>query len=148
MESSSSTSSLTSSSFHVSTSRKISFGKLSSLYGFSGSIPYLPKKSSQSPKSSPKSKQPSKSLLSSSTHSSVVQSPKDYETSFAHLSSTYGFGGSVPSLPPSVPEQPKPFVSSQAKVVQSSNVKDYEKSFGQLSSVYGFGSPVSSVSKK
>jgi len=155
MQSSSSTSLLNPSSSHMSTPRnwESSFGKLSSLYGFSGNVPSVPKKSSKYPKSSPQSSQSSMSSVpSTSTRSPVVHSPKDYESSFGQLSSSYGFGGGVPSLPPKVskqPKQPKPSVSSsQPTVVRPSTGKDYESSFGQLSSVYGFGSPVSSTPRR
>jgi len=141
MQSSSSTSLLLSSSQHQSSSKnwESSFGKLSSSYGFSGMVPSLPKKSSKSPK-------PSTSPLTlsvPSSQSSGGQPQKDYQTSFGQLSSTYGFGGGVPSLPSTVSKSPKSSVSySRPTVVQPSQDKDYETSFGRLSSTYGFGGPV------
>ncbi|KDR73950.1 hypothetical protein GALMADRAFT_250666 [Galerina marginata CBS 339.88] len=152
MQSSSSTSLLNSSSSHMPTPKnwESSFGKLSSSYGFSGSVPSLPKKSSKSPKPSSGNSQSSSSSRSSmspvpststSTRSSVVPSTKDYESSFGHLSSSYGFGSGVPSLPPRVQKQPKHSSSSQPTVVRPTTGKDYESSFGQLSEMYGFGGP-------
>ncbi|KAF8174921.1 hypothetical protein BJ912DRAFT_989212 [Pholiota molesta] len=86
---------------------------------------------------------------------------KDYESAFAHLSSQYGFGGSVPSLPRKSTKSTKPSSESQttkspvtttqstssssssaASASYSSRTqpeKDYQAAFGQLSSSYGFG---------
>ncbi|KDR73953.1 hypothetical protein GALMADRAFT_157779 [Galerina marginata CBS 339.88] len=164
--SSSSTSLLTSSSSPK--NWESGFGKLSSSFGFSGSVPSLPKKSSKSPKpsststtmssqssSSTSSRSSMSSVPSTSTsaRSSVLPPPKDYEASFGHLSSSYGFGGSVPSLPPKSQKQPKrsvsPSSSPQPTVVRPSTGKDFETSFAQLSSSYGFGgSSVSSMSSR
>ncbi|KDR73952.1 hypothetical protein GALMADRAFT_250668 [Galerina marginata CBS 339.88] len=164
MQSSSSTSLLNSSSSHMPTPKnwESAFGKLSSSYGFSGSVPSLPKKSSKSPKpsststssqslSSTSSRSSMSSVPSTSTRSSVLPPPKDYESSFGHLSSSYGFGGTVPSLPPKTQKQPKRSVSpsQQPTVVRPSTGKDFGTPFAQLSSSYGFGgSSVSSMSSR
>ncbi|KAF8876774.1 hypothetical protein CPB84DRAFT_1852846 [Gymnopilus junonius] len=138
MNSSSTSLLLPSSTKHTSKDWESSFGQLASSYGFGGSMPSVPPRSSKS--KSTKSSSTSYSSMSSVPSSPVTQSPKDYEKSFGQLSSMYGFGGGVPSLPSKVPKQSKPVLtSSQPTVVRPSGGKDYESSFGQLSSMYGFG---------
>ncbi|KAF9477038.1 hypothetical protein BDN70DRAFT_881683 [Pholiota conissans] len=72
------------------------FGRLSSLYGFGGGIPSLPRKSKKSTSSSPKT---SKRQLQMTRPSQSARPQKDYEAAFAQLSSNYGFGGGYPSMP-------------------------------------------------
>ncbi|KIM37893.1 hypothetical protein M413DRAFT_448160 [Hebeloma cylindrosporum] len=77
--------------------------------------------------------------------------PKNWESAFGQLSSSYGFGGAVPSLPAkaSKPSKSLPKSATSPPVPpQSQPVKDYEAAFAQLSSSYGFGAPVPSLSSK
>ena len=78
--------------------------------------------------------------------------PKNYESAFGQLSSSYGFGGAVPSLPP---KSSKPSKKSLPKSTTSpvppprpQPAKDYEAAFAQLSSSYGFGGSIPFSSKK
>ena len=80
---------------------------------------------------------------------------KDYELAFATLSSSYGFGGGAPSLPPrqtkkkkdSVGASPSSYPSPRASYPSndlndrspSRSHKDYEGAFAYLSSSFGFG---------
>ncbi|PPQ95407.1 hypothetical protein CVT26_008253 [Gymnopilus dilepis] len=135
-------------SSHKSTPKdwETSFGQLSSSYGFSGSVPSVPPKSKKSKSPSPSSV-PSPFMQSVSSHPSVSPSTKDYEKSFGQLSSMYGFGGGVPSLPPKVPKQVKQSVPpSSSTVFPPLSGKDYQTTFGQLSSTHGFGTSVSPTS--
>jgi len=81
---------------------------------------------------------------SSSSSSASQSSSKNWESSFGKLSSSFGFGGSAPSLPSSknsktkVPKQQQP--AYQAQVLSPApGQKNYEAAFGNLSSSYGFG---------
>ena len=87
----------------------------------------------------------SQSSSSSSTSASTSQSSsKNWESSFGKLSSSFGFGGSAPSLPSSnnsktkVPKQHQPAYQAQVQS-PAPGQKNYEAAFGNLSSSYGFG---------
>ncbi|KAF4611224.1 hypothetical protein D9613_006602 [Agrocybe pediades] len=89
----------------------------------------------------------------SSSTASLLPSSKHWESSFGQLSSSYGFAGAVPSLPPKSTKSPKVTSTSvprtqsstpsynQSSVVRPAS-KDYESAFGQLTSSYGFGGGV------
>lgn len=149
MQSSSSTSSLLSSHQPQSSSKnwESTFGKLSSSYGFSGSVPSLPQKTSRStkPTKSPRSTSPLRS--SSCTSTSQSTSHKDYERTFGLLSSNYGFGFSGSTTYPCPPSKPQinvpksktPSVSPGSQSPGMQSQKDYEMSLGDLMVSNGFG---------
>jgi len=78
-------------------------------------------------------------------------SPKNWESAFGQLSSSYGFGGTVPSLPPKSSKPSKSLPKSTTSPVpppRPQPAKDYEAAFGQLSSSYGFGGSAPHLSSK
>ena len=76
-----------------------SFVNLSSQYGFGGSsMPSLPRKSAKTTTSSSSSKSQPASKAPSVQQSTATHSQKDFEASFAQLSTSYGYGGGF-SLP-------------------------------------------------
>ncbi|TFK36119.1 hypothetical protein BDQ12DRAFT_737201 [Crucibulum laeve] len=86
----------------------------------------------------------------SSTASLVSkQTPsKNYEAAFGSLSSTYGLGSSIPSLPKrSTNEKKSKHSSSDSKATAPSDglsqpAKNYEAALGSLLTSYGFGGGV------
>jgi len=129
---------------------EVSFGKLSSSFGFGAtSVPSLPvKKSSKSSckvlKIAPSHNQ------SSPSHSSPQ---KNWEAAFGDLSSSYGSGGMAPSVPKRVSKQRKhgskvPESPSRSLSQNTRSPQDYEKASGNLSSSYGFGPYASVLSVK
>lgn len=146
---SSSTASLLSSSNKSSSKNwESSFAQLSSSYGFNGAVPSLPTKSSKSTKTTTSISTANPQSFTASP--SVVRPTKDYESAFGQLSSNYGFGGGVPSLPPTKPKksskQSPPSPSPRHAAIHSGpSPKDYGAAFGSLSSSYGFGGPVSTL---
>ncbi|KAJ7156884.1 hypothetical protein C8R43DRAFT_1125457 [Mycena crocata] len=91
--------------------------------------------------------------------SSTVQ-PKDFQSAFATLQSTYGFSGSAPS-PVSKSSKTPSASSSTASLVSNTTIssraplapkKDFQSAFTDLQSTYGFGgaapSPVPSSKQK
>jgi len=126
---------------------EVSFGKLSSSFGFGAtSVPSLPVKKSSKSSSKVHKMAPSHNQ-SSPSHSSPQ---KNWEATFGNLSSSYGFGGMAPSVPKKVskhgskvPESPPRLLSENTRPPQ-----DYEKASGNLSSSYGFGPYASVLSVK
>lgn len=112
------------------------FANLQSTYGTNGLAP--------SPVPTKKSKSKSSSrALSTATNMTPpsTTSTKDYESAFAALSSSFGFGGGAPSLPQKV-TQPKATKSKKTQVSSSSaspSSKDYEATFAKLAVSYGGG---------
>ncbi|TFK36114.1 hypothetical protein BDQ12DRAFT_687304 [Crucibulum laeve] len=82
------------------------------------------------------------SLVSKQTPSyNPVGASKNYEAAFGALSSSYGFGSGVPSVPKSSKITSTSSSRSYAHSTSSSSQspKNYEAAFGSLSSTYGFG---------
>lgn len=149
MQSSSSTCLLASSStYHTSPKNwQASFGQLALSYGFTGNVPSLPKKT-QSNKSKVMTSKASNSIHSTvSSQSTFAESriTKDYEAAFGHLSSAYGFAGSVPSLPSKDSKSTLPNLSKRP-LIEARSSKDYQRAYGDLSSTYGNGAPMASKS--
>lgn len=95
---------------------------------------------------------------SSSTASLLSSRPsatKNWEAAYGNLSSQYGFGGNVPSLPQGTQKPSKKAAQSTSLALMSSQpnpsvprpAKDYQAAFGQLSSANGFGGSPSLPSK-
>lgn len=73
---------------------------------------------------------------------------KDWASTFATLSSRYGFSGLAPSLPQS-PSKPSDAPSSHSPPVKKTqSLTGYELAFGQLASSYGFNGAVGTSTSK
>ncbi|KAJ7281941.1 hypothetical protein C8J57DRAFT_1500602 [Mycena rebaudengoi] len=79
-------------------------------------------------------------MSSTSTSSLVSHTPsKNFESAFATLQSTYGYGGNAPN-PTSLPSSLKSHTSkpSTSSLVSSTSSKDFESAFATLQSTYGY----------
>ena len=67
------------------------------------------------------------STPASSVATLVPQQPtKDFEQAFANLSSSYGFAGQVPNLPPKTNKKSKPFFASKRQSLPASLYRNAE----------------------
>ncbi|KAF8994892.1 hypothetical protein BDQ17DRAFT_1285442 [Cyathus striatus] len=84
-----------------------------------------------------------------STHQLTTN--KNYQAAFGALSSSYGFGGGVPTLPQRKPTNtqtaPQSSQSSSSNAMTSST-KDYSAAFGSLAESYGFTGGVPSLPRR
>ncbi|KAJ7272632.1 hypothetical protein B0H12DRAFT_1215754 [Mycena haematopus] len=75
--------------------------------------------------------------------------PKDFQSAFASLQSTYGFNGSAPSPVPkqkgtSAPCSAVPSPATVTRAPLQATNKNYESAFADLQSTYGFSGAVPS----
>jgi len=106
------------------------------------------------PKSKTKSLRTSPSSSDTITATSLTTSPKNYQSAFTTLTSSYGFCGALLSLPHKVKKEPTatklPLTTQplNSEVPVNSSGKIFEFVFGTMSSSYGVNGVVPSWLRK